>query len=63
MKGYLKGNYKIHRAKKIAPRAKPITSEQEFEQKALEKLGGSVAFIMKSKSFIWRGDGDRDARS
>lgn len=56
MARYLKGNYRL--PKKIKPKVsqeKP-TVEQKFEQESLTKLGGSIAFIMKSKTFLWEGD-------
>jgi len=56
MSEYLKGNYKAPQ-----PATKEGVSEQgentgvqnEFEKRALEKLGGSIAFVMKSKTFLW----------
>ena len=30
--------------------------EQEYYKTALTKLGGSIAFIMKDKTFLWKGD-------
>jgi len=29
-----------------------------FESKALEKLGGSIAFVVKADQFVWDGDDD-----
>jgi hypothetical protein len=52
---YLKGNYtvdaKIEESEDAAP-----TSTDEFEKKALSRLGGSICFVSK-KGFIWKGDG------
>jgi hypothetical protein len=52
---YLKGNYKvdakIEESEEVAP-----TSTDEFEKKALSRLGGSICFVSK-KGFIWKGDG------
>ncbi|MBI4056635.1 MAG: hypothetical protein HY399_03710 [Elusimicrobia bacterium] len=50
----LKGNYKLNKpiTKKEAP---ADNSEQEFEASALQKLGGSIAFVKKSTGFIWKG--------
>ena len=28
----------------------------EFERRAMGKLGGSIAFVMKGKSVLWTGD-------
>ena len=60
---YLKGNYDLAPAPGTtgAPAAPAAASlEEEFERQALQKLGGSIAFIKKSKSFVWKGpSGDR----
>lgn len=55
MNEMLKGNYTIkpwHRAKNAA--AAP-SLEALFESSAMEKLGGSMAFVKKSASFTWKG--------
>ena len=62
---YLKGNYKLSPGKtakkrKRKPAAKQV--EEEFERRALEKLGGSIAFVMKSKTFVWSDDGNKAPR-
>lgn len=56
MTSYLKGNYRL--PKKVTARAKKSqqTTEQKFEQESLVKMGGSIAFVMKSKTFVWKGD-------
>ncbi len=28
----------------------------EFERRAMERLGGSIAFVMKGKNVVWNGD-------
>jgi hypothetical protein len=60
MPEYLKGNYKgpqIKEDKAMAPEdANGLRGE--FEKAALEKLGGSIAFVMKSKTFLWTPDAD-----
>lgn len=56
MKEYLNGNYKL--ASPLTVQQSETTtesSEQEFYRRALEKLGGSIAFVMKSKSLLWTG--------
>ena len=61
MNDFLKGNYSLPPDK--GPRStEPYgdarsaeTAEAEFERRALEKLGGSIAFVVKS-SFVWNGD-------
>ncbi|MBM3126490.1 MAG: hypothetical protein FJZ87_15710 [Chloroflexi bacterium] len=55
---FLKGNYKL--AQEVAPSQEEIPAdkllEQEYYKTALSKLGGSIAFIMKEKTFLWKGD-------
>lgn len=55
MSDYLKGNYKVD-AKIEEPEDQAATSTDEFEKKALSRLGGSICFVSK-KGFIWKGDG------
>ena len=54
----LKGNYKLKDAPQTA--SKDVSAdkrlEQEYYKEALRKLGGSIAFIMKGKTFLWTGD-------
>jgi len=52
---YLKGNYKVDATIEESEEAAP-TSTDEFEKKALSRLGGSICFVSK-KGFIWKGDG------
>lgn len=60
MADYLKGNYKSPKLKaQDAPPAPEGGLSNEFEQKALERLGGSIAFVMKSKTFLWTPDKDK----
>ena len=54
----LKGNYKL---KDVAQTVAEDVSaekllEQQYYREALSKLGGSIAFIMKDKTFLWTGD-------
>ena len=53
----LKGNYRL--PKNVTPRKdgepEDKTLEKEFEASALQKLGGSIAFVKKSASFVWKG--------
>ncbi len=59
MPDYLKGNYK---SPKITSKEEARKDETpEFEKKALERLGGSIAFVMKSKTFLWTPDADKKA--
>jgi hypothetical protein len=57
MPEFLKGNYKVD--VKIEDKADAADSTDEFEKKALSRLGGSICFVSK-KSLIWQGDGEKD---
>jgi hypothetical protein len=57
MPEFLKGNYKVDVT--IEDKADAADSTDEFEKKALSRLGGSICFVSK-KSLIWQGDGDKD---
>ena len=56
MSEFLKGNYKLDA--KIEDKADATDSTDEFEKKALSRLGGSICFVSK-KSLIWNGDKDK----
>jgi hypothetical protein len=60
MKEVLKGNYKLpERNSVVPPEKKPENPlEREFEAAAFERLGGSITFVKKSASFIWKGKRD-----
>jgi hypothetical protein len=53
MPDFLKGNYKIDVS--IEDKADTADPTDEFEKKALSRLGGSICFVSK-KSLIWQGD-------
>jgi len=57
----LKGNYNTE--EEILPSEEKGSSdellEQEYYKAALAKLGGSIAFIMKDKNFLWAGDDEQ----
>jgi len=59
MAQYLKGNYRLPKKMKAKTNKDQKTIEEVFEQKASTKLGGSIAFIVKSKTFVWEGDEDK----
>jgi hypothetical protein len=69
MPDYLKGNYRKDFVVNRTPASDQASTEdileQEFERRSLEKLGGSIAFIMKSKNLLWNGQAgqERDART
>jgi hypothetical protein len=56
------GNYQIPGQTKTTTSetaAKPDTnSVAEFERRAMEHLGGSIAFVMKGKNVVWSGTKD-----
>ena len=53
MPEFLKGNYKL--AAKIEDKADVTDSTDEFEKRALSRLGGSICFVSK-KSLMWQGE-------
>ena len=53
MPEFLKGNYKVDT--KIEDKGDAADSTDEFEKKALSRLGGSICFVSK-KSLIWHGE-------
>lgn len=58
MSKFLKGNYSLDESieKNQLKQEKDFT--KVFESKALEKLGGSIAFVVKKDQFIWDGGDD-----
>jgi hypothetical protein len=53
MPEFLKGNYKVDAI--IEDKADAADSTDEFEKKALSRLGGSICFVSK-KGLIWQGE-------
>jgi hypothetical protein len=53
----MKGNYQLPKGK-TKSRAKKKTKNltTKFEETALAKLGGSLCFVMKGDTFVWKGD-------
>ena len=54
------GNYKIAgqpdaASAPSASEKKEETPVAEFERRAMERLGGSIAFVMKGKDVLWNG--------
>ena len=63
MSKYLKGNYQLSKVPtKGEGEADESASAQEFERRALERLGGSIAFVMKRNTFVWEGDTPKDEK-
>ncbi len=59
MSKFLKGNYEI--ADKEGGGTSGTVNDdfsKVFESKALEKLGGSIAFVVKKDQFVWDGGDD-----
>ncbi len=55
----MKGNYEISKGTKDQDMELSETPTQEFERRALERLGGSIAFVVKKNTFVWTGDKKR----
>jgi hypothetical protein len=58
MPEFLKGNYKVDAT--IEDKADAADSTDEFEKKALSRLGGSICFVSK-KSLMWQGEAQPQA--
>ena len=56
MSEHLKANFKVKRKKKSKSESEKTTVVEEFEREALRHLGGSIAFVMKRKEFVWTGE-------
>ncbi len=56
MSDVLKGNYDLDlkKSESLSRENEKNDLEKQFEKSALEKLGGSIAFVRKSKVFIWK---------
>lgn len=59
MPSFLKGNYRLPKAKhgRVARKAAGDLTDQ-FEKSVLAKLGGSLCFVTKKTKFIWTGEDD-----
>ena len=53
MSKFLKGNYKLKKGTNKPKNKKNTSFSNMFENRAMEKLGGSIAFVMKEDSFLW----------
>ena len=57
---YLKGNYSLPFTPADGEPSQDAESlEAAFERTALQKLGGSIAFVKKAGSFVWKGPRDK----
>ena len=59
MSKFLKGNDKVKEDKGKESSKEEDAFSKMFESKAMEKLGGSIAFVMKGDKFIWDGDDEK----
>ena len=55
MTKFLKGNYELDVAIDETREGKEVRTVEEFERKALSRLGGSICFVSK-KGFLWKGE-------
>jgi hypothetical protein len=55
MSEFLKGNYRIDVVIELSPADAEAASTEEFERKALARLGGSICYVSK-KGFLWQGE-------
>ena len=64
MPEFLKGNYKLAKKKSVSVAKKNGQKDltQQFEESALAKLGGSLCFVMKKNTFVWKGEGSEGTR-
>jgi hypothetical protein len=60
------GNYTIPGQTESTPGAsqdlKKESAVEEFERRALGRLGGSIAFAMKGKTAVWNGDAMKESK-
>ncbi|MBF0328478.1 MAG: hypothetical protein HQL10_04920 [Nitrospirae bacterium] len=60
MSKFLQGNYEMAQDSQASEVKKTEQGYSEmFEKQALERLGGSIAFVMKADKFVW--DDEEDA--
>ena len=55
MSEFLKGNYELKVEIEEKKEDAETSAIDEFERKALSRLGGSICFVSK-KGFLWTGD-------
>ena len=56
MSKFLKGNYTVTENGNEGQALQDNDFTKVFESKALEKLGGSIAFVVKKDQFVWEGE-------
>jgi len=60
MSKHLKANFKVKRKKSSSSKPEKDKVAEKFEREALRHLGGSIAFVMKRKEFVWTGEEKSD---
>ena len=61
---YLKGNYELTRkVDGVGANQEDPEQTKAFERFARQRLGGSIAFVMKEKTFVWNGDASASAQA
>lgn len=65
MADFLKGNYQVDKNLKEGAPEKETEKNltEQFEEEALAKLGGSLCFVTKGKTFVWTGKQTEQADS
>lgn len=59
MSNYLKGNFEP-KGDVEAPGNRAESASDDFEDAALRRLGGSIAYVSRKK-FLWQGEDEADA--
>ena len=62
MTEFLKGNYELKVDIEERHEDSEASATDEFERKALSRLGGSICFVSK-KGFLWTGDKSDGSRT
>ncbi len=62
MTEFLKGNYELKVDIEERHEDAEASATDEFERKALSRLGGSICFVSK-KGFLWTGDKSDGSRT
>lgn len=60
MPKFLKGNYPLKSKHLTVSRKRGKNLTEQVEASALAKLGGSMCFVMKRKTFVWTPEGTRE---
>ena len=60
MPKFLKGNYSLKNKRITVSRKREKSLTEQMEAGALAKLGGSMCFVMKRKTFVWTPEDTRE---